>query len=182
MGTFRCFLKNSKPITANSYYLTVQEKDIDLMNADCIPLVEEDHSVSYSSLTGGGYKSSNNHKKYIGVNGNDVTDLAASSTVIVPGAEWKCSRCDRFNDADYQFCGYCSLKRLSVVEEAPFEPSNSDDLAMHNKQTPFSPQPGSKWHKNKNEESPTRPSMNAPKPMLSETNTEKKSKHKKNTI
>ena len=151
-----------------------------------MPLIKEDHSVSYSSLAGAGYKHSNqavispmvasdvdndndndtlNNKSsddsFIGVNGMNSKDLVSSTStalnntpIIVPGAEWKCNRCNRFNDSDYQFCGYCSHKRLSIVEEAAYEPSNSD-LAFQNSpvdiyanKSPLSPviqspQPGS---------------------------------------
>ena len=127
---FRYILKNSKPRTASSHYLTVQEKNLGTINnTDCVPLIKEDHSVSYSSLAAaGGNKNmiidNNNNGKldrndFIGVNGNEVKDLAASTApmmmnnipLIIPGAEWKCNRCNRFNDSNYQFCGYCSHKR-----------------------------------------------------------------------
>ena len=132
-------------MTASSHYLTVQAKNIAASpTADCVPLIEEDHSVSYSSLAGAGYKLGNQQaispnaasdhdqepepdrqdniksdNSFIGVNGMNSKDLVSSTStvltnnntpMIIPGAEWKCSRCNRFNDSDYQFCGYCSHK------------------------------------------------------------------------
>eukprot|EP01083_Nonionella_stella_P047137 126186_1 len=148
---FQYLLKNAKPMTASSHYLTVQEKNMETAT-DCVPLINEDHSVSYSSLNKTAHPNiATDSHAGVSTSEENITDLVCAP-MIIPGAEWKCTRCDKFNDADYQFCGYCSHKRLSVVPEATLEPSDSD-FAFSRQVQPGSTQ------------APTMPSMNAPLPM-----------------